>query len=418
MYRFPALALLVACSNPLNEVGSIDADTAVLADQGALAHLSAALGDPAATVESLFDEDLVFPTMPDPTNLFIAANASHAALPTGTGQTLSVLTFNTGLLKRRYLFFKVEVPHIEARRARMGDEVFGAGHDIVFLQEVWDPDDVELLTAAGVAAGYRVFDAEKKKFRKETGVLLAVRADLVGAGDVQEGVQYDAQWKSENFPGPNLKRGYVHWSFPLAGSEVQLHLFDTHLTPFYDEWLTRNLQVRELGQAIAALPEDDVVLVGGDFNAGWHYPRDTWFDSNGDDFPGWWRNTTMPALLAHYGGLQDLRNLVEVAPDVQRGADIPEGADESWLTTAYGDATFCDVADTYTATDCNSIYRESYAATEFPARMDLLWLGDPNGHVRARSQELAFVEPMDFGVDGTFELSDHYGQIVEIEIID
>ncbi|MEZ4320539.1 MAG: endonuclease/exonuclease/phosphatase family protein [Myxococcota bacterium] len=421
------LLFAVACTNPTKTLGDLDEDTVVLADEPMLAHLSEALGDPGATVLDLFDEDLDFASAPDPSDVFAATHDAHAALPDGSGRTLSVLTYNAGLLSRRYLVFKVAVPNIDARRERVADEVFGAGHDIVFLQEVWEMDDARMLAEAGEAAGYRVWYGDKRKFHRETGLVLAVREALIGGDDTQEGEQYDAQWRSENFPGPNLKRGFLHWSFPLAGSDVDVHLFDTHLTPFYTEWRTRNLQVRQLGLAIAEVPDDALVLVGGDMNAGWHYPRDLWVDAEGEEHPGWFRNTTMPALLAYYGGLEDLANAAELAMDPVRGADIPEGADSGWLDTPYGDASLCDAQDTYTATDCNHLYLTSYAATEFPARMDLLWVRDGTGRVRARSRELAFVQPLDFsGTDAkldealpdTFELSDHYGQQVTLEILD
>ncbi|MCB9679724.1 MAG: endonuclease/exonuclease/phosphatase family protein [Alphaproteobacteria bacterium] len=418
MLRPALLVLLAACGDPAKNLGEIDEDLAVLADEPVLAHFAAAMGDDGATVVDLFDEELAFDRAPDPSQLFVDRNVAHITLPEGTGEQISIMTFNAGLLSRHYLaVFKVEVPNIEERRERMAAEVFGAGKDVVFLQEVWEMDDARALAEAGEAAGYRVWFGDKRKLHRETGLLLAVRESLIGDGELQEAGQYAAQWKTENFPGPNLKRGWLHWSFTLAESGVELHLFDTHLTPFYGEWRTRALQVRELGLEIAALPDDAVVLVGGDFNAGWYYPRDLWTDAEGEEHPGWWRNTTMPALLSYYGGLDDLVNLVVIARDVERGAAIPASTDDSWHETPYGDASLCTVQDTYTATDCNSLYRQSYAATEFPARMDLLWLGDRNRRVRARSRGMSFVEPLAFGTAGTFELSDHYGQEVVIEIL-
>lgn len=415
--RLAPLIVLAACADPAKDLGDVDADLALLAEVPALAHLAAAAGEPDATVLDLMEGGVAFGEAPDPTDYFGQSFTAHADLPVGEGQRLSVLTYNTGLLSRIYLVFKVAVPEIEARRARMAEEVFGADHDIIFLQEVWEMDDARSLAEAGEAAGYRVMWGDKRGFHKETGLLIAVREDLVGDDEAMDRVQFAAQWKSENFPGPNLKRGWLHWSFSLPNGGPTLHLFDTHLTPFYTKGDTRNLQVRELGLQIAGLPADDLVLVGGDFNAGWAYPRDVWTDAEGAEHPGWWANSAMAPLFAHYGGLTDLANLAQMSPEVQLAADLGV-ADASWLEQPYGDTGFCEAAPgTFTATDCNGLYHQNYAATEFPARMDLLWLRDTQARVRARSRELAFTEPLDFGGDGSFELSDHYGQVVEIELL-
>ncbi len=412
-----ALALLAACGPDL-PLGEADADLARLADVPVLAHLAEALGDADAEVLDLFDAELDYPAAPNPDGWFNAQFEAHQAEPEGTGRELRVLSYNTGLLSRVYLVFRVAVPEIEARRARMAADVFGADYDVVFLQEVWEMDDARSLAEAGEAAGYRVMWGDKRGFHKETGLLIAVKSELVGGAETEARVQYDAQWKSENFPGPNLKRGYLHWSFELAGAGTTLHLFDTHVTPFYTKGQTRNLQVRELGLVIGELPADDIVLVGGDFNAGWYYPRDLWIDGEGGEHPGWWANTAMAPLFAHYGGLTDLGNLAQKSEEVALGANIGE-ADATWLDTPYGDTGFCDLpADTFTATDCNRLYFRNYAATEFPARMDLLWLRDGTGRVRARSRALAFTDTVETGEEGAFELSDHYGQEVVIELID
>jgi len=123
-------------------------------------------------------------------------------------------------------------------------------------------------------------------------------------------------------------------------------------------------------------------------------------------------------VLSHYGGLSDLANLAELVPEVSAGQAVPTGADATWLDTPYGDEAVCDTPNIYTATDCNSHYHSSYAATEYPARMDLLIVRDGTGKMRARSRERAFVEHLDFGEAGSFELSDHFGQQVTIEIVD
>lgn len=414
-----AVAIL-GCRNPAKGLGDEVEDDAVLADTPELMHLADALTDPGATVLDLFDDDLQFDVAPDPTELFEAMHTDHLTLDDGPAtRSLSVMTYNLGLLERTYVFFKVEVPYLEERLAHQVDVLFDQGTDILLLQEVWEVDDAEALAVAAEGAGYTVFvpGRESRKLQRETGLMIAVKSELIGSEIDQQGLQYQAQWKSENFPGPNIKRGWLEWSFVLADSDVEVHLFDTHLTPFYTEWQTRNLQVRELGLAIAQAPEDAVVLLGGDFNAGWHYPMDVWTDIEGDDHEGWFRNAAMPPLLSYYGGLSDLANLAEVQQDVPAGDLIPTGPTEGWLDEPFGDASVCDGLHPYTATDCNRLYRENYGATELPARMDLLFLRDGTGRVRARTVETTFVEPIELSA-GMYEVSDHYAQEVVIDLVE
>ncbi len=414
-----ALAVL-GCKNPAKGLGDAVEDDAVLADTPELMHLADALTDPGATVLDLFDDDLQFDSAPDPSLLFEAMHQDHLTLDDGASErSLSVLTWNLGLLKRTYLFFKVEVPYLEERLAHQIDVLFERDHDILLLQEVWEVDDAEALAVAAEDAGYRVFvpGRESRKLQRETGLMIAVKDDLIGSELDQQGVQYQAQWKSENFPGPNLKRGWLEWSFVLADSDVEVHLFDTHLTPFYTEWQTRNLQVRELGLAMADTPDDAIVLLGGDFNAGWHYPVDVWVDAEDEEHEGWFRNASMPPLLAYYGGLSDLANLAELQQDPAAGDQIPTDTSEAWLDEAFGDASVCDGLHPYTATDCNRLYRENYGATELPARMDLLFLRDGTGRVRAREARRTFVEPIELEA-GMYEPSDHYGQEVVLDLLE
>lgn len=420
MRLLPALVLIAACTNADKGLGDAAEDNARLADSTVLAHFADALENPDATVLDLFgDKTLPFVHPPDADSLFQTSYERHISLPELTGEPLQlrVLTFNTGLLSRKYLLSKVAVPQIEARRAVMADRLFSAGYDILMLQEVWELDDAQALIDAGEAAGYTVWAGDGKKFHKETGVVLAVRADLIAGNAVQNQGQYQAQWKIENFPGPNLKRGWISWEFDLADTGVHVHLFDTHFTPFYSEWNVRNLQARELGQIVAAVPAEDVVLLGGDLNAGWYYPEDTWVDGEGEEGVGWWANAVMAPLLMYYGGLEDAKNAASPNEDVFLGDTIPRGNGEAMLEEPYGDPLWCGATPhtTYTAYDCNSLSFESYAGTEFPARLDHLFFRDGSGKLRITDQALAFDAPLTFD-EGEFELSDHYGVEVSLEI--
>ncbi len=396
--------------------------TSSLADSEPLVHVGAALIDGATTAGDLVrGEAFSWANPPDPDAFFQTRYERHVALPalTGTPRELRVLTYNVGLLSRRYaVFSKVEVPEIDARRAIVGDTVFAAGYDVVFFQEAWEKDDLAAIIASGEAAGYSVWGGDGNKFHKETGTIIAVKSELIGGEETREQGQYEAQWGLENFPGPNLKRGWLERSFPLADTGITVHLYDTHPTAFADEWQVRNLQARELGLKVAAEPAEDLVLVGGDLNAGWYYAGDTWTDAEGTVIPDWFANATMLPILLHYGGLDDAKNAASPNEDVLLGNTVPRDNGATMLEEPFGDATFCTNTEptTFTATDCNSLYFRNYAGTEFPARLDQILYRDGTGRVRFVDQALAFVEPMDFGDAGTFELSDHYGVEVTLQI--
>lgn len=419
-----ALILLAACApDPRADLGEDAADGVTIADSAPLAHFAAAFasGGPTTVSELLAsDEPFAFDSAPNPEPWFTETHDAHQALPvlTGTPTTLRVLSYNVGLLSRRYaIFLKVAVPHIEDRRALAPTFVFDQGYDVLFLQETWELDDLDAFIAAGEAASYTVWGGDGKKFHKEVGTIIAVKSSLIVGDETRKQGQYAAQWGAEHFPGPNLKRGWLESSFELGETGLNVHLFDTHPTPFAAEWPTRNLQLRELGRLVAAEPSDDLVLVGGDLNAGWYYADDVWTNADGDEEPGWWSNGLSPALLAHYGGLQDAKNAAAKNEDVTLGDLVPRGNGAAMLEEPFGEPTFCDQPNTtFTATDCNTLYFDNYAGTEFPARLDHVMFRDGSGRVRVIDQKLVFVDPMDFGEAGSFELSDHYGLEVTLEI--
>jgi len=69
----------------------------------------------------------------------------------------------------------------------------------------------------------------------------------------------------------------------------------------------------------------------------------------------------------------------------------------------------------FTGTDCNRLYFESYGGTEYPARLDHLFLRAPADAVGIAATGLAYVESET--VRGhTHELSDHYGVHAELRI--
>ncbi len=416
--EMPMLLFLFACAvKPPQNLGSFAADQAALAESPILAHLSeaGAAGDVSALLRS---DSEIFTSAPDPSTLFSTQYAEHQALPALAESTqLRVLTFNTALLSRTYLGNLVEMPELEARRARMGEVLFSTGYDVLLLQEVWEWADLLALQVQGAANGYVVYGGTAS-LHSEHGLAIAVREDVIDWTSPQDQTeqQFSAQRKLEYWPGPDVRRGWLTWSFTLAGTSRRIHLYDLHATSFVSFWLQRELQARQVGMEVASRPAEDVVILGGDLNSGPYYSTDTWTDGVGEVVPEWWRNAAAYALWLHYGELYDALNAVRIPEDVTLGKTVPTDH-AGFLTEPYGRAGWCDeVAGTvFSATDCNTIYFQSYAGTEFPARLDHIFIRDPSSVVRVQSAGLTLNEPMTFST-GTFELSDHFGVEATLEI--
>lgn len=423
-HALAALALLLAPACADDEVpddlGTWPEDQVKLVDSPRLAHLAAAIeGGDALTVADLFYTDRVrFTAAADPTDLFAAQVAEHAALPPlAASEQLRVLSYNVGLLNRWYPFTHVGVPRYLERRARQPAELLGAGWDILFLQEAWELVDVDRFAAEAARRGYTIYSGSPRK-HEQHGLVIVVREALIGDAPQEFGeVQYAAQREIEKFPGPGIERGYLRWSFTHAPTGRRIHLYDTHFTAFPELWQERDVQARTLGGAAKDHPDDDLVLVGGDLNAGPYYPEDRF---GGDDeavLAGWWKNAMMYPLILHYGGLVDTHSALAPARDVERMGQLLYPFDRAaYLGDPLAGRCAAIPVDTFTGTDCNSIYFEQYAATEYPARLDYVLLRDPGGHARVVASEVVYHEKLDFGAAGAFELSDHYGAAATLQI--
>lgn len=404
------LSLLACAVKPPTDLGSFAADQATLSETDTLSHLADAGGE--GDLSTLLRADGgVFSTPPDPSALFSAQLEAHQALPALSEATeLRVLTFNTALLSRTYLGNLVEMPEIDARRDGMGEILFTAGYDVLLLQEVWEWADLLALQVEGAGHGYAVYGGTAG-LHSEHGLAIAIREDVIDwtVPQDQQEQQFAAQRKLEYWPGPDVRRGWLTWSFTLAGTSQRIHLYDLHATSFVSFWLQRELQARQVGMEAASRPDEDIVLLGGDLNSGPYYHTDVWTDGVGEEVPEWWRNAAAYALWLHYGEMYDALNAVRVPEDVSLGSSIPTDH-TTYLTEPYGQAGWCDeVASTvFSATDCNMLYYQSYGGTEFPARLDHIFIRDPAAAVRVQSAGLTMDEAMTFET-GSFELSDHYG---------
>lgn len=408
-------AMTMACSGDVPaDLGEWAEDRVLLAGHPVLGHLAAALanGGEALTLEQFLREDQDYGEAPDPSALFAARRAESIALPPqGPAETLRVLTYNTALLGRWFLFISTVMPELATRRRVLADIVLADGWDIVLLQEVWDLQDVDRLRAAAVKHGYLVYTGSEAH-HEEHGLAIAVRAALVDPDAPQEHRehQYEQQRELEDFPGPGVARGFLEWSFVHATTGARVHLFDTHATSFPDFARTRDFQLRQLGGAVRSVPEEEVVFIGGDFNAGPYYPDDAFGVTRGDTVTGWWSNAAAYALFLHYAGAEDLHNAAGLPTDIADMDAVPAWT-SAHFDEPFGDETLCASTPRpfLTAIDCNSLYFRSYAGTEYPARIDHLFLRDAQRRVRVQSTQMVYTDRRYFGDAGPFELSDHYG---------
>jgi hypothetical protein len=402
------------------DLGTWPEDQVMLKDSPALQHLAAALadGDGLVVADLFHKERLRFTAAPDPSALFTAQAAAHAALPPlAAGEPLRVLSYNTGLLSRWYPFTHLGVPHYRERRERAPVELLGDGWDVLFLQELWELVDVDRFAAEAKRRGYAIYAGSDRK-HEQHGLVILVREALI-AGEVEAKVeqQFAAQREVERFPGPGIERGLLGWSFTHAPTGRRIHLYNAHLTAFPELWQERDVQARVVGGCARGHAADDIVLVGGDFNAGPYYPEDS-FGTVGDGvIRGWWHNAMMYPLMLHYGGLVDTHSLLAPARDVERMGQLLLPYDHAAYAADPLAGRCAEIpADTFTGTDCNSLYFEQYGATEYPARLDYILLGDPGQHARVTASALVYAEPLDFGAAGELELSDHLGMGVTLQI--
>lgn len=418
------LSSCAACGPQLPKtIGDLPMDKVALGGTPVLSYLQTALADDKEiSVAQLFVEDKVeFAKAPDPTPLFEARfDAARQAAPPRVAQQLKVLDYNVGLLDRaKILGFidRVAVPEIEARRALLPDAVLELGYDVVLLQELWEMRDVDAFESAAGRHGYRSY-AGTAANHPAHGLLMLVKDAIVdaNAGEEKSETIYEVQYDFENFPGPGMRRGYLSWRLTTTQG-VALHLFDTHWTAFEEHWRVRMAQARELGLAVAAVPADDVVILGGDLNAAPYYADTSWRRPDGSEFGEWWQNAIAYPLLLFYGDLQDALVAARPAQDVALGRLVPQNPATS-AQVVYGSPGYCERTPNvvFTATDCNSLSFRSYGGQAPPERIDYILFRASNRAVYVASADLVFTEKRIFPDVGTFELSDHYGVLSELHI--
>ncbi len=414
---------LAACSpNVPGDLGLRAQDQVKVGESPALLHVAAALegGGDRTVADLLADEEPKFKAAPDPSDLFDAMYVEHKALPPlAEGDNLRVLTFNVGLLDRWYPFVTVGVPEVDARRARLAEMILSDGWDVLFLQEAWEHVDVQRFEAAAASRGYRVYGGSRQS-HDQHGLVIIVREAIIDPvyREVIDEVDFDQQYEPEDFPGPGVRRGYITWRFRHATTGVDLRLVSTHIVSYNDRWFARDFEVRELGLAVRGAPAEEVVIVGGDFNAAPYYPHDSFGMVDGEPVTGWWRNSMMYPLMLHYGGMVDVHALAQPATDVSLMAMVPPYDEAGWAREPYGDRSWCEgqVNTTFSWDWCNELAFASGGETEYGARLDYLFLRDRQRQARVLESSLVYTDAVDFGEAGELPRSDHYGFAATLRI--
>jgi endonuclease/exonuclease/phosphatase family metal-dependent hydrolase len=398
------------------KVGSSPLDAVPLGASSSLRHLGVALGTPQATASQLFAKDVRFVSRPEPGAALLAQHASTLHEPAKDAAPLSVMTYNVALLDVRPLekqlggskagravsgFLEaqagatLESPDLAARRAALPEAILRSGKDIIMLQEVWNPEDVQRFVRAGEAHGYLALVTPRDQYTD--GLMTLVKKDLVDpskGGIEQRAVTYEQQDSKERLVG-GVKRGIqeVRFHHRTLGA---IRVANTHAQAYPENWRERAAQMRTLGLLLRDGAPGDIVLGGGDLNAGPYYPANTHTKKTGEQVSDWYQNGMSYWVLMHYSGGADAALAGRGAPEAQAdltAAQVPPTS-PGWP---------------HTASPLNTHYAAQY--DEQPARLDhLVTAGRP---VKVVASQVEFTQrPTEL----VGPLSDHYGVSVSLQV--
>lgn len=414
--RLPLLAVAltaVACAKA-PRLGSAPADQAVLATTPALAHLAEQLppSGPRTVEELVGSGRWSFKGPPDP-SAWLESEVQGETPPIEHGVELSVLTYNTGLLDRSYLSGHVAMPEVAHRSKWLPEALLSSGQwDVLLLQEVWEWEQVERFAMAADKYGYAWYAGTKKR-HEQHGILMLVKKQLIAETGDQTEVQFDAQRKIEKWPGPNIKRGYLTWSFEHAPTGRRVRVASAHPQAFPDFWQVRTLQARQLALDLAATDPEATVILGIDLNAGSYYPEDELGLYKGKPVSGWWRNSLTYPLIRHYGGFTDAMGVRSRPGDVAAMHTLPPYS-EQWLTVPLGGVCAAQ-PPVFTGTDCNPLYAANYIGEEYPARLDYVFTRAPADSLRVVEAGRVYDKPLALGGRQLMG-SDHYAVAARLQL--
>jgi endonuclease/exonuclease/phosphatase family metal-dependent hydrolase len=433
MFQWLPLLLLipiVACSScgswrvgPPERPPISPRDEVRLSDSPYLAHLARSLEVDTLNAGDLFTADFQFTSAPDPSPLLRNLARKKPPQDLVNRANLRILSYNVALYDPAWYmeFYDSASPYLDARRRILGEHVFKDAHDIVFVQEVMRADDVARFEQSAKAHGYTSYVSPRSKYNDR--LMLFVRNDLLRESiDITaEAIPFHDSVGVEYFPGPKVWRGYQRFSFthPRFG---RMHLYNTHMSAYAKNWRLRMEQARQLSLDMAEhAGENGISILGGDVNSAPYYKLDQWILPNDKVLPDRWKDAMPYAILLHYGRLVDLfvagkqgkKSVLDVETS-KMVRNVPERAKE----IPGGTPCFCEnlKPEVITATDCNSLYFQSYGGESYPARLDHLVACDPQKRIYVLKSGLAFTDKVRLDDETTAELSDHYGVWVELAL--
>lgn len=398
-------------------VGQHALDRAALGGSPTLGHLGAALSKPNGTAADLFAKDVGFKARPEAGPALAAHHASAVKDAPAGAVGLSVMTYNVALLDvkpfekqlggsrvgraisgfiERKAGGALESPDIADRRAVLPEAILGTGKDVILLQEVWNPEDVARFQKAAEAKGYVALVTPRDQHTD--GLMTLVKKSLIDesqGGIGQRAVTYGEQDAKERIIG-SVKRGIQEVRF-FHKDLGFVRVANTHAQAYPEHWGERRDQMRTLGLLMRDGDPNDVVIGGGDLNAGPYYPSDTHERKDGKKVGDWYKNGMSYWSLLHYGGATDAALAGRSAAEAQ--ADV---------TAAHTDPT--TPGWPHTATALNDLYAMQY--DERPARLDHL-MTSGNRAMKAAKSTVDFTERR---ADVGGSLSDHYAVSVDLQI--
>lgn len=337
---------------------------------------------------------------PDPTELFASVlKEAKAAQPLSVPVSLSLLTFNVGLLSGK----EHRYPYVEQREEALPDALFGLDVDVIFLQEVWSLSAADKLRSAAGLFGYVVYSGDRKSHDSH-GLMTFVKADIIEySTPIQQDLMgYQSRSLTSIFSG--RKPATLVWSLVHRESGQSLLLLNTQAEKGLSQLHTRNRQARELGLHVRNRPKGTVALLGGDLQAGPYFLNDGHNLNNEKQTEGWWKQTTTYPLWLYYGGFRDVWNEVAIPKDVILGQQWGEGGYLNKLTNP----VYCSaITEFYTIQDCNLVFRQAAGGFRYPARVDHLLIAGERSQVQVRSAKIIFNKPQSLPGSINVELGIH-----------
>ncbi len=393
-------------------------DDALLLSSPALHHLAKAINnDDIRTASDLFTyaDELRFLKAPNPSLLLKEMQHENAMRLKDSsflqGEKLSILTYNVGLLDVQLLGYidYAKTPYLNERRQQLPKLIFEQAKDIIFLQEVWQEEDVLYFGKIASENGYKSFIGPRDNYND--GLITFVKKNILGPDFLFHAEPFVSQNSFEFFPGPQILRGFHHITIyhPRLGT---LHLCNAHLLAWPQKWDIRMEQAREITLYTSQNSRsEDLVFIAGDMNSGPYYKNDSWTMPDQTIVSDWWKNAIAYAIFLHYGDLNDLSAMGRPADQASSDVDLANNFTNN--ITAWCKNTPHVV---FTATDCNNLYEKQYKGTEYPARLDHIFARDLQRRIAVQKSGLLFTNKHRFTTHLSIEPSDHYGVFVDLSV--